>query len=484
MGIFNKVKQAFGFGSDEYDDDDVEYGIDATVTPLRRAEPSKVESDDSGMDATPVPTAEREELPVEEIFRAVVAVVNESLPSFLKDSVDPERQQKILYNAVDEGVRRHIERVTESARRSCGKEWEAERAKFAAELNAMRGKLHEQEEGASEKERRLLSAERQRRAVNERVHDLENQIARLEAEKEQFELENRSLVNKMRVMNVTGDAPADTSADLSARIEEYEQQMASLKSTVDALAAERDSLAARLKDAANEAESLRLTSGMNDSMFSDLNSRASAAIQESAEKDKVIDSLNGQLASASDRNTDLVKQLKDALAENDILRKDLDEATDNLSVAEKLAEDIEQIEQTIERKNNKIKSLQDDLRRRDERINALEAGEASLRRTIDNNLRAQAEQEEALRARIAELEQQAATRDKSSARKRAASAPAAAPKISAIDEDLDNTDWLVATPPEGVSVKTSGVSDSDFGYQEPVKKPSPSENSAQMSLFE
>ena len=56
-------------------------------------------------------------------------------------------------------------------------------------------------------------------------------------------------------------------------------------------------------------------------------------------------------------------------------------------------------------------------------------------------------------------------------------------KISAIDETLDETEWLVATPPKGAVTKAVSIaSDSDFGYQEPPRK-QPPVNDAQMSLF-
>lgn len=480
MGIFNKMKQAFGFGGAELEyDEDSGYDVDATVTPLRR-DPVEAPRQVAEECVAAEPASDNtEEVPVDAIFSTVVRIFNESLPSFLKESVDTAEQQKHLYQALDKDVRDYMARVAENAKRACGREWEAERLRLNRELAEMRDKMRDTKDGAAEKDRRLLSAERQRRAINERVHDLETQISKLEAEREQFELENRSLVNKMRVMNVMGDGADGADMDsIAARMDQIEKENGELKGRIEEISSERDALAGQVKNLTDEAESLRLKSDMSDTMFTDLNERASAALKESAEKDERIKTISDELASARDHETDLKTKLKDALAEADILRNDLDEARANLEIAARIQGDVERIQEVIEKKNTQISDLNTELRRRDDRINALEIEEKSLRRTIDNNIRAQAESEAALRDRIAELEKQA-----SGQKTRARRGKSATPKISAIDEDLDNTDWLVATPPEGTTVKTSGVTDSEFGYQEPVRKTPPPENSAQMSLW-
>ena len=58
-------------------------------------------------------------------------------------------------------------------------------------------------------------------------------------------------------------------------------------------------------------------------------------------------------------------------------------------------------------------------------------------------------------------------------------------KISAIDETLDNTDWLSPFPTEDEIKANDIVSDTDstFGYKPPVKKNNPPEDSGQMSLW-
>ena len=204
---------------------------------------------------------------------------------------------------------------------------------------------------------------------------------------------------------------------------------------------------------------------MTDVMLNDLNSRASNSAKDVKQRDAEIESLK--------------EKLKESVLRAGYLQSQLEEAQSNLEIAASIQDEVERIQETITKKNNQINELNTELRRRDDRINALEAEENSLRKTIESNLMSQAESEKSLREEIARLEQQVSvsgTKEKTRTKRKQAM------KISAIDEDLDNTDWLVATPPAGTSAKTSGVSDAEFGYQEPQRK-TPPENSAQMSLW-
>lgn len=94
-------------------------------------------------------------------------------------------------------------------------------------------------------------------------------------------------------------------------------------------------------------------------------------------------------------------------------------------------------------------------------------------------MREQAENEQRLKKAIEDLQAGTVPQPQERPKRRKKSLP----KVSAIDESLDDVQWLVGTPPEGMVVKTAGTSsDAEFGYQEPARK-NPPENSAQMSLF-
>ncbi len=484
MGLFSKIKQAFGFGGNDYDDDEDTFAIDATVQPRLRNSVSEKGQDYSGGPAVETPADDDDmdllpQVPVDSIFNTVVEEFNRAMPSFIGTGANAESQRRHLLEALDGDVRLFLASLQARVQDQCNRRWERDRVKLNSELEASRMRLKSLEENETDKGRQLLSAERQKRALNERIHDLESQVADLEAEKDQYELETRSLVNKLRVSNMLNDGVEipDVStyetrlAELQRLLDESRECAATLSSDNDALRtqcsdlmSQNTALEASGRDLGEQLEALRVKTEMTDVMLNDLNTRAATMAREVQQRDAEIEGLR--------------EQLKDAVRQADDTQSRLDEALANLEIASSIQDEVERIQETISKKNTQISELTVEVRRRDDRINALEAEENSLRKTIETNLLAQAESEKSLREDIERLKQQLSVsgKDKMHARRRTV------PKISAIDEDLDNTDWLVATPPEGTSAKTSGVSDSEFGYQEPPRK-SPPENSAQMSLW-
>lgn len=474
MGIFSKLKHAFGFGGNEFEDEEDTFGIDATVQSLSRNNDNDAGSSadrqavpDSLTEAGDSAAEEAEpEVPLDSIFQTVVEEFNRAMPEFIGTGANADAQRRHLYDALDADVRKLLESLHSDAAERCSRRWERERRSLNNDVNAMKERLKTVGENEADKNKQLLSAERQKRALTERVHDLEAQIANLEAEKDQYELETRSLVNKLRVSNMVNEGveiPDVTTYE--TRIEELNARIGELTAGIEEQTARNTSLEEEKKEVESQLSALKVKVEMSDVMINDLNKRASGALCSLKERDAEVEEYK--------------KKLDQAVAERATVESQLNEALTNLGMAASIQSEVERIQETISKKNNKISELNTELRRRDDRINALEAEEASLRKTIESNLMQQAESEKSLRDEIARLEQQLSStggKEKPRAKRKPVT------KISAIDEDLDNTDWLVATPPEGTSAKTSGVSDSEFGYQEPQRK-NPPENSAQMSLW-
>lgn len=538
MSFFNGLKKAFGFGEDDLDEE-VE-GIDARVTPYRRRDEAErsqedavgasadasVSLSDAARDAAQPHAAEPSALEApaavspDVIFEAVVKIFNEALPQFLGESVDEKRQREYLYRALDGSMKSYLEQVAADARRHCGEQFEGERRSLHQEIESLREKARQEENGLEELKKQQLSAERQKRALSEKVHELEKLTATLQAENEQYMLENKSLLNKIRLTSVTAsvaEGANDETEALAAKIEELNALVASQKAQNEALQAELEAQKAAAEAATSEAVKAETDA---------LKEAAEKADREAKENMMALDSNRRKL-------TAVTEQLQTATAEVEHLREQLEEANENLRIVEDLNEKMKKLEETHLRYEAEKRTLRDqllaqkeELAKRDEekrtydeviamkdnRIRTLEDQAGSLRKTIENNLYEHARTEGVLREEIERLnnrryqlkeeKQEASAAEPSPADTPApADAPVAAPaedaakeakpksrrgrkpkmKISAIDESITDTDWLVASPP----AKKKGEAEDapEFGYHEPEHRPTP-EHPAQMSLWD
>lgn len=538
MSFFNGLKKAFGFGEDDLDEE-VE-GIDARVTPYRRRDEAErsqedaagasadasVSLSDAARDAAQPHAAEPSALEApaavspDVIFEAVVKIFNEALPQFLGESVDEKRQREYLYRALDGSMKSYLEQVAADARRHCGEQFEGERRSLHQEIETLREKARQEENGLEELKKQQLSAERQKRALSEKVHELEKLTATLQAENEQYMLENKSLLNKIRLTSVTAsvaEGANDETEALAAKIEELNALVASQKAQNEALQAELEAQKAAAEAATSEAVKAETDA---------LKEAAEKADREAKENMMALDSNRRKL-------TAVTEQLQTATAEVEHLREQLEEANENLRIVEDLNEKMKKLEETHLRYEAEKRTLRDqllaqkeELAKRDEekrtydeviamkdnRIRTLEDQAGSLRKTIENNLYEHARTEGVLREEIERLnnrryqlkeeKQEDSAAEPSPADTPApADAPVAAPaedaakeakpksrrgrkpkmKISAIDESITDTDWLVASPP----AKKKGEAEDapEFGYHEPEHRPTP-EHPAQMSLWD
>ena len=525
MSFFNGLKKAFGFGEDDLDEE-VE-GIDARVTPYRRRDEAErsqedavgasadasVSLSDAARDAAQPHAAEPSALEApaavspDVIFEAVVKIFNEALPQFLGESVDGS-------------MKSYLEQVAADARRHCGEQFAAERRSLHQEIESLREKARQEENGLEELKKQQLSAERQKRALSEKVHELEKLTATLQAENEQYMLENKSLLNKIRLTSVTAsvaEGANDETEALAAKIEELNALVASQKAQNEALQAELEAQKAAAEAATSEAVKAETDA---------LKEAAEKADREAKENMMALDSNRRKL-------TAVTEQLQTATAEVEHLREQLEEANENLRIVEDLNEKMKKLEETHLRYEAEKRTLRDqllaqkeELAKRDEekrtydeviamkdnRIRTLEDQAGSLRKTIENNLYEHARTEGVLREEIERLnnrryqlkeeKQEASAAEPSPADTPApADVPVAAPaedaakeakpksrrgrkpkmKISAIDESITDTDWLVASPP----AKKKGEAEDapEFGYHEPEHRPTP-EHPAQMSLWD
>lgn len=546
MSFFSSLFKVFGFGNDDADYNDT--AIDATVTPLKQLNAEPEESADTSIEAPDSVTAtENEEIkpveiPVERIFEKVVEIFNKSLPDFIAQNLDKEKQQRYIYDALDESLKQHLKDLAANADREANIRWQNERKRLMNEIDRHKENSKKQNETQEGLRSRQLSAERQKRALNERIHDMESQIATLEAEREQYDLENKSLINKLRAASIqdngdgeqyrtvitelendlrqTRDELEDTRRQLEVSAQsqpdnETAELLQESQAQIEKLTALNDELTATDRQRQTDIEQLSTKLELAEAMTRESQSIASTAKAEINNRDIEIENLKKEISTLKsdarisddqatvdrstiseleDKNRELAEQLATITAE-------LETANENLKTLEVIESQLEKFEEIKNRKDAKIKELTNSRESLIERIRLLENERRGLKRTVETNIVAQSESEIKMRDEIARLRQELATLRLSGANADEEVIPytptvqiEAEPepyhsepgRISAIDESLDNTDWLVATPPEGTSMRNLAKSEdnSDFGYQAPAPRKFIPDNDAQMSLWD
>lgn len=602
MAFFNKLKSVFGFSGEEYEIEENELSQrDATVTPLaqrRQAASASAKPDEKAVtscgsaEVAPceIHTSELQKGNCPEaIFNKVVEIFNESLPPFLRECVDPEKQARYIHDALDDSMKSYLAQIDKDADSRMKVKLENGQSALRQEIETLREKAKKIEDTSAEWKEQKLSAERQKRALSERVHDLEKQVDSFNAEKEQYELENKSLVNKLRALSIQdSDMDALRSENETLRNEikilkenapktivpavdqETLKQLDKLKDSVDDLAAQKETLMRERNILANDIVVLKKKCEISDVMLNDLNHKASSAKLALAEKEnqynellskydalvaadaqkpdmelrmqevlstaqerqKEIDSLHENLESVHAElmrvNSELhnesvkVQQLTEDLriaketisqsAENNSaeeissrdaviahqqneltrLRTDLKEAREEVEESRSslaaFEESLIKIDEINESRQKRIAELQQQLKEKESELEATsgqlseqaklieEKDEeiSSLKATVENNIQLQAASEALLREEIERLRKSPESTPRAKRKKTA--------QISSIDESLDDTNWLVSTPPEGINARPGGVSDSEFGYQAPQHRDEPN-NPAQMLLW-
>lgn len=611
MSFVKTLKKALGFSDSEMEEEELE-GIDARVTPLRsrsekdcaisqEEQPAVVQPNleetgicrsDAQADAVAKgDIASEKNITPDAIFESVVKIFNEALPDFLHSSVDEKSQREYLYSALDASMKSYIESLSDRVNRDCSHRFENERRNMQIEMDELRKKVQKEETDSSESKKLQLSAERQKRALNERLHELEKQLSTLQAENEQYVLENKSLMNKLRVSSLTGgvsDGQTDTAmmekmeelahgietlqAELSAQKELTAKAEREAKENLVALDMNRRKFTSSTEswqtEIAEKDEQIAAARAQADKLVLEVG-KLNEALEQAKIKDEfggaMINDLQGKVVEARDEAEAIRCKLVDAEAELASLRVEhtrleaeraslserLDEANESLRVVEEMHGQLDKLEdarkqnESVQRhQKDEIHALTEQLKRhelekaeyveamiiKENTIRNLEDQADSLRKTIENNQYEHARSENVLRAEIDRLKSIVVkSEDKTSnypsgsetlsfasepmvsdgdtlevfpATSRQETAGSKTPndagdikrkggkrgrkpkvRISAIDETIEETDWLIATPPAGKKPQQPRQDNSnEFGYKEPDRKITP-DHPAQMSLW-
>lgn len=457
MSFLSNIKRLFGFGSDGEEFNDISDG-EEVVTHTDDAE------DASGQSALPEPVSlpERPEIDPAmkaKIFDYVVAVFNESLPGFLKSSVDPGVQSRRLAEGLDKGVSQYLDSILTEAQDYAEARLKVAAVSAHAESERLRKEMENLDQQRNTLREQKLSADRRHRALADRVKDLEAQLAAGDAEREQLDLEKRSLMNKLKVADLQPgvvEEMAEEIETLKARLEAEGSPDTVAAGECDALREENISLKARLDEAKTDA--------------AELEKARAEAVHAKEEADAARDAAEKAKAEAADLRVqqEAVQEMYNDLHSRFSGEKEAREKAEHqLAEARAMTEGIDEIQEQM----NKVEDV---IRRRDEKIARLRASNKKLREQL-------ASLEETMRNTLPHDDGLFGI-DAAGDNPLADSGPFSADAMSAMEEDFECPDWFVSEPAPG-EASPLRVSDAEFGYQEPPKKPRKPENDAQLSLF-
>jgi chromosome segregation ATPase len=496
MSFFKSLARAFGFGESE--DDAYSDAPSALVKPYVRpiADPVEDTAKPAEPEAKPCEPAPLNEgdIPLS-LFDGIIDVINNAQPDFIKRCIDRDAQRRYLYEALGPSLNEYVESCCEKIQTDVSTRARQVDDKLNAEIDTLKEKcrtIKEKEEAWAEQK---LSSDRQRRTLTNKVQELETKVLTLEAEKEQYQLENKSLVNRIRVSEVKDTDNTelrDEVTRLNEQLKAVEAEKESLQQSVEELQnrpvevkieqqdnpellEKIEALNAQLKEADSAKQELVAEV---EKLKKDAEETSSVFKTKMAMSDRMLSTLRNDSKNASQEVERLEEELKSlrtghnqTLTRIDMLKRELSESQQAAAAARESLKDAKQIEEQLETEKNTVERLSNENNNLQKLVEDLKQEKNELRERVDALLQSSTE------AADEETEQPVQNERK---RRRKSSIP----KISAIDETLDDTQWLIATPPEGLVAKTPGLaSDADFGYQEPAKK-ALNDNSAQMSLFE
>lgn len=208
MSFFDSMRRFFGldneYNTDELNDSDIS----------AETSDSNPQADENPQDSALTPVLNGDEnaaLPPRpavdpdmraRIFDGVVAIFNQALPDFLSKSVDPARQSELISQSLDASLSEYLDNLSAETTRYVEATLKNAADSAKREADRLRRDMETLEQQRASIREQQLSAERRRRALADRVQDLEAQLASAEAEREQFDLEKKSMLNKIKLADV------------------------------------------------------------------------------------------------------------------------------------------------------------------------------------------------------------------------------------------------------------------------------------------
>lgn len=345
MSFWKGLKRAFSFGHDADEDEDYnpsapEYAANVRIEgqPTQQSDIG-VRPQKENAPAAVVPT--HDESLAGDIFDAIIEKFNASQPEFVKSCLNVDAQRAYLLNSLDQSLRRRLASQTPATTDPAND----------AELESLRDRVARLESEAKESDRensRLrLSLDRQKRALLDRINDLEAQNKRHAEEREKLFADKNALTDAARL-----HASNAKIVELEGEISRLSESNSQLEDTVARHASELSARTTEIKTLRNQLGEARAESENRPEVNPDLEVEISLLNGEVSRLQQLLSDNTSQLeqqktqaeaaASESRSQIDLLeRRLHDSAEECTSLQASLAEAKTELARQNQMREQLE-----------------------------------------------------------------------------------------------------------------------------------------------
>ncbi len=207
MSFFENLKRLFGFSPDRFITDDLDAGeiiMDGNGNHYEAGSPAKQPATKPGTDrpaALPSRPAVDTTAITAQSAAAVAADTTEAIAALAAAGSDPEK----LKTDIRQELEKALKQAAAQAAADTGSRWQSQYDELTAQFSDLNTEKAELKEHAADLDAKLKASETPRRAMTEHFRLTVSNVAEAEAEVEQYQLEVKSLQNKIKVIHVKTD---------------------------------------------------------------------------------------------------------------------------------------------------------------------------------------------------------------------------------------------------------------------------------------
>ena len=121
----------------------------------------------------------------DEVVDKVTSVLNTSLPEYVRECIDKDAQANYVRSLIGSTLTDFLQQIKQEAEEAARQQWQKDRMDLANKSSEASKQMNEYKTKNEELRNRILSLDRQKTTLNDRISTLENRAASAEAEREQ-----------------------------------------------------------------------------------------------------------------------------------------------------------------------------------------------------------------------------------------------------------------------------------------------------------